>query len=125
MRTLRPTKPTVYGRSQTKQGQALVPAELLKRHLAGTLPDIAKNPEYTHDEHGVQISENLSHMELHELHDLAKRMREEYDKRTAELKEQTSAEYRQQIIDEYKKSHADSLPKPQEPIDPAKPDTAL
>lgn len=117
----KPTPRTVYGVSQTKPGQALIPAELLKRHLAGTLPDIQKHPEFTFDEEGVQISEDLSKLELHELHDLAKELRVEYDRRASELKDESDKAYRQQIIDEFKQSHEENLktPPPTSPNSPA------
>lgn len=96
---------TIYGPSLTKIGQSLKPAELLKRHLAGTLPDIQKRPEYTFDEQGKQIGEDLSSLELHEIHDLARAVRAEYDKRSKELKDENEKVYRQQIIDTYQKEH--------------------
>lgn len=90
-----------YSPSRTKPGQSLIPAELLKRHLAGTLPDIAKVPLYTYDEKGSQISEDLSGLELHELHDLSVRLRAEYDERAKQLKSQAAKEYDAKIIHEY------------------------
>lgn len=104
IRQRRATRPTKYSPSKTKPGQALIPAELLKRHLAGTLPDIQKTPQFTHDENGNQISEDLSHLELHELHDLTLRMKEEYDKRAKKLQEESREKYRQSIIDEHTKT---------------------
>lgn len=110
-----PTKKTKYSPSKTVQGQALVPAELLKRHLAGTLPDIQKTPEFTYDEEGRQVSEDLSGLELHELHDLAQQLVKEYNKRNTEEKVEGEKTYRQQIIDEYKKEHESNLNAPPDP----------
>lgn len=119
MRKMRPNlQKTYYGPSQTIPGQSLIPAELLKRHLAGTLPDIGKNPLYTHDENGKQISEDLSHLELHEMHDLARALRDEYDKRTAQENNESKEQERLRIIEEYKAEHA----KTQGAQQPAPPD---
>lgn len=103
-RKTRASKPTLYGVSKTKPGQALIPAELLKRHLAGTLPDIQHTPQFTHDENGQQISEDLSGLELHELHDLSMRLHSEFKKREAELAVKHSEKLREDIINQYIKS---------------------
>lgn len=89
-------------KSQTVPGQSLVPAELLKRHLAGTLPDIAKTPRYTYNEHGQQISEDLSQLELHELHDLTQNLISEYRDREKELADQADKDYQAKIIADHK-----------------------
>jgi len=99
-----------YGPSQTKPGQSLIPAELLKRHLAGTLPDIQKVPEFTHDEYGKQIGENLNNLELHELHDLGVRLRAEYAKREQELSEENEKKKREAIIAEHQKNLLETAP---------------
>lgn len=104
MRKLRKDKPTVYSPSMTKPGQALIPAKLLERHLAGTLPDIQKQPMFTHDENGQQISEDLSHLELHELFDLTNAMKAEIAKRKKQLDEENEENYKKKIIEEYSKS---------------------
>lgn len=88
--------------SRTIPGQSLLPAELLKRHLAGTLPDIQMNPHYTHDEDGNQIEENLSGLELHELHDLAEKVRGELRERQMELDKKEKEDYENSVIERYK-----------------------
>lgn len=120
MRQLRKQVPVKYSPSKTQPGQALIPAELLKRHLAGTLPDIAKRPLYTYDENGDQISEDLSHLELHELHDLTLRMRDEWTKREKELAQKEASEQEAAIIEKYKASLKPEDPTP--PADPAAPE---
>lgn len=97
------SQPTFYSESKTIPGQSLVPAELLKRHLAGTLPDIQHVPRYTHDEYGNQIDEDLSKLELHELAELADRAKLEVKRRQEEQHEKNSKDSRQRIIDEYLK----------------------
>lgn len=101
MRKIRQSTPTKYSPSKTKPGQALIPSELLKRHLAGTLPDIQKIPLFTHDENGQQISEDLSHLELHELHNLTVAMKSEIRKRQQKLDEEAEENYKKKIIDEH------------------------
>lgn len=109
---IRETLPLKFSPSKTKPGQALIPAELLKRHLAGTLPDIAKVPQYTHDDEGHQISEDLSGMELHELHDLAMRLKHEYAEREKQLAKKAADDYKQSIIDEHTRQNPDPTPGP-------------
>lgn len=109
-RKIRFEKPVQYSPSRTIPGQSLIPAELLKRHLAGTLPDIAKVPLYTYDEKGSQISEDLSGLELHELHDLSVRLRAEYDERAKQLKSQAAKEYDAKIIHDYLQTAASKQP---------------
>jgi len=104
MRPRRAYTPIKYTRSKAIPGQSLIPADLLKRHLAGTLPDIQKHPQFTHDENGEQISEDLSTMELHELHDLTVRIKAEYNERAKKLQEEQREKYRQSIIDEHIKT---------------------
>lgn len=112
MRTIRSTPTIKFGPSVTKPGQALIPAELLKRHLAGTLPDIMKRPQFTHNENGEQISEDLSKLELHELHDLAVQLKQEYDKRAEELKKQAEDDYKKRIIEEHTRLNPPPTPGP-------------
>lgn len=90
--------------SRTIPGQSLIPAELLKRHLAGTLPDIAMGARYTHDEDGNQVDENLQHMELHELKDLAERVREAVRERNEEIRAKNQSAYDDEVIARYKAS---------------------
>lgn len=87
--------------SPTVPGQSLKPAEVIERHLAGTLPDIQKTPQYTHDEDGNQISEDLSKLELHELFDLGARLKREYDERFKEQSDAEAERLKKQHIDEY------------------------
>lgn len=113
MRQLRPTPPIHYSASVTIPGQALIPAELLKRHLAGTLPDIAKRPQFTHDEYGQPTGEqDLSNMELHELHDLAQKVKLEFIEREKQLAKEEGENYRKSVIDEYIKTQTVALEKP-------------
>lgn len=90
--------------SKTIPGQSLQPADVLKRHLAGTLPDIGKTPQYTHDSDGKQISEDLSSLELHELHDLSQLITREYRERAKQVKEETEEANRKTLIAEYLKT---------------------
>lgn len=103
MRTLRKSRVTKFSPSKTKPGQALIPSELLKRHLAGTLPPIQKTPQFTYDENGKQIGEDLSGLELHELHDLTVRLQQEFKKRQSELRKQAEEDYRKAVIEEHTK----------------------
>lgn len=108
---LRQTKPIKYSKSKTIPGQALIPAELLKRHLAGTLPDIQKNPQFTHDEEGKPTGEvDLSRMELHELHELAQQVKSEFIEREKELAKQEADDYKKKVIEEYQASLAQPEP---------------
>jgi len=112
MRQRRPSAPIKYSPSLTIPGQALLPAELLKRHLAGTLPDIQKTPQFTHDEYGQPTGEqDLSHMELHELHDLAAKVKLEFIEREKELAKQESEDYRKSVIQQYL-AQQDPIPTP-------------
>lgn len=92
----------------TKPGQALIPAELLKRHLAGTLPDIDHSPtaRFTYDEDGNQVDEDLSRMELHELYELAEKVRGAVKERQDELAEEKKKAYDEHIRSEYVKELA-------------------
>lgn len=109
-------KPTVYGPSKTIPGQSLYPADLLKRHLAGTLPDIdlSKKYEYHYDENGEQIAEPLP-LEMFELHKLAVALRKRQFEEATEHRKQQAIKQREQIIEEYKRSIQEQQPKPQEP----------
>jgi len=115
MRKLKQDPKRIYSPSKTKPGQALIPAELLKRHLAGTLPDIQKHPQFTHDENGQQISEDLSHLELHELHDLTMAMKAEIAKRQKRLDEESEENYKKKIIAEHQQSISSKQPALEEP----------
>lgn len=113
MRKLRYEEPKKYRPSKTIPGQALIPAELLKRHLAGTLPDLQKNPQFTHDDEGRPTGEqDLSRLELHELHELAQQVKSEFIEREKELAKQESENYRKSVIDDYIKTQTVALEKP-------------
>lgn len=105
-------KPTVYGPSKTIPGQSLYPADLMKRHLAGTLPPIDLSSKYEHhyDEEGKQISEPLP-TEMYELHALAVALRKKQFEAATEHRKQQAEKQRLEIIEEYKKS--------QTPVEPA------
>lgn len=96
--------PTTYGISKTIPGQALKPSELLKRHLAGTLPeiDLSSRYEYHFDEDGKQVAEPLP-LELHEVHRLSVALREEEWKRSLEQRKAQADKHKQDIIDAYVK----------------------
>lgn len=91
--------------SRTIPGQSLLPSELLKRHLAGTLPDIdhSKRYEYHYDEHGEQVAEPLP-IEFHEFHSLAVAIRKRQFEEATERKRQQTDKFKQRVIDEYIKS---------------------
>lgn len=110
MRKLRESRRIKYSPSKTKPGQALIPAELLKRHLAGTLPDIQHTPKFTYDENGKQISEDLSHLELHELHELTLALQKEFNKRQEELRQQAEDDYKKRIIEEHTQQNPPPTP---------------
>lgn len=86
-------------------GQALRPSELLKRHLAGTLPpiDLSGKYEYHYDENGKQVGEPLP-LELHTLHQLSVALRKrQYEEALIEKKKQAE-KHRDDIISEYLKN---------------------
>lgn len=98
--------PTTFGASKTIPGQALIPADLLKRHLAGTLPDIdlSKRYEFHYDENGKQISEPLP-LELHELHKLSVAIRQKQYEAALEHKKKMADKHKEDIIAEYIKNN--------------------
>jgi len=91
--------------SKTLPGQALVPSELLKRHLAGTLPPIdqSKRYEYHYDENGVQIGEPLP-VDYQELHNLAVAIRKRQFEEATKARKAKVEKERAKIIEEYEKS---------------------
>lgn len=101
--------PSTYSTSKTIPGQSLIPAELLKRHLAGTLPDIDKSSkyEYHYDENGEQIGEPLP-IEMHELHKLALALRKKQFEEENVRRAERAKKYRDQLIEEYKAEQAKS-----------------
>lgn len=118
MRKIRKDPAYNAGVSLTKPGQSLIPAELLKRHLAGTLPPIAKVPQYTHNEMGKQFQEDLSCLELHELHDLYHKMKREIHERANAERIENAKNSRQSVIDDYlKKQAASATNQTQNPLD--------
>lgn len=89
----------------TIPGQSLKPSELLKRHLAGTLPPIDHSGkyEYHYDENGEQIAEPMP-LEMHEMYTLAVAIRKRQFEEATKRREEEAKAFRQQIIDEYKAS---------------------
>lgn len=101
----RPTRwspPVVFGPSKTIPGQALRPAELLKRHLAGTLPpiDLRDRYEFHYDENGEQIGEPMP-LEIHEIHRITEKLREAQKAAATEARKKQAEKFKNQIIDEY------------------------
>lgn len=107
-------KPTVYGESRTIPGQGLKPSELLKRHLAGTLPDISSTKfEYHYDEEGNQIGAPLP-LEMHEFHKLAVTIRKRQFEEATRLKAEATQKFKDQVIAEYVKLQSEKQqPEPQ------------
>lgn len=104
-------KKTIYGTSRTIPGQSLIPADLLKRHLAGTMPDIdlSQRYEYHYDENGNQIGEPLP-IELHELHKLALRVRKQQEEAANKLRAEKAKKFRDDLIEQYKKEQLEKNP---------------
>lgn len=97
-------EPTIYSTSKTVPGQSLIPADLLKRHLAGTMPDIdlSQKYEYHYDENGEQIGEPLP-IEMHELHKLALKMRKAQEENANIQRAEKAKKFRDSLIEEYKR----------------------
>lgn len=119
----KPTKPTKFGPSMTIPGQSLKPADLLRRHLAGTLPpiDLSKRYEYHYDEQGNQVAEPLP-LELHEVHRLSVAIRKRQFEEAVEARKLAAQKHKQEIIEEYerlKSEEAKGLPKKVELESPA------
>lgn len=100
-----------YGSSLTIPGQALRPAELLRRHLSGTLPpiDLTKRYEYHYDEQGNQVAEPLP-LELHEVHKLSVAIRQRQYEEALERRKQAAEKHKEQIISEYIKNNPPAKP---------------
>lgn len=98
--------------SQTIPGQALQPAELLKRHLAGTLPpiDLSKRYEYHYDSDGNQVAEPLP-LELHEVHALSVAIRKRQYEEALEHRKKQAEKHKAEIIAEYEKNNPQLIPK--------------
>lgn len=113
---------TKYSHSRTVPGQSLVPSDLLKRHLAGTLPDIDHSSmyEYHYDEDGVQVAEPLP-IEFHEFHKMALQLRKRQIEEANRLRAVQAKKFRDEVIEEYKKSILPKEPTP-ENITPNSPD---
>lgn len=101
----KPVKVTKFGPSLTIPGQALKPAELLKRHLAGTLPDIdlSKKYEYHYDEHGNQVAEPLP-VEMHEMYKLSVAIRQKQYEEALEHRKREAEKHKEEIIAEYERT---------------------
>lgn len=125
-------KPTVYPSSKTIPGQSLRPGELLKRHQAGTLPDIdlSSKYEYHYDENGKQVSVPLP-IEMHELHKYALKYRKRQEELVIEKRKADAEAQRKKIIEEYLKDNPQLDPRtaasgqvdpgtPGEPAEPVK-----
>lgn len=119
----KPSIVTSYGPSRTIPGQSLRPAELLKRHLAGTLPpiDLSKQYEYHYDSEGNQVAEPLP-LELHEVHKLSVAIRQRQYEEAIEARRKAAERHKQEIIDEYIRQNPQLKPKEEKPD---KPDQAL
>lgn len=117
---------TTYGPSKTIPGQSLIPADLMKRHLAGTLPDLDQSQryEYHYDENGVQIAEPMP-LEMYEVHNLAVALRKrQFEEATLQRKAKAEKD-REAIIQAYLKEQQakkDLESKPETP--PVKPTQA-
>ncbi|UDN67886.1 hypothetical protein [robinz microvirus RP_171] len=100
------TKSTVFGPDKTIPGQSLKPSELLKRHLAGTLPpiDLSNRYEYHYDERGIQVAEPLP-LELHEVHKLSVAIRQRQYEEAIEQRKQKAEKHKEEIISEYIKNN--------------------
>lgn len=116
-----PATKTRYGSSKTIPGQSLIPSELLKRHLAGTLPDIdhSKRYEYHFDEEGNRLSHPLP-LEMHEVHKLAVVLRKKQYDEALKQRQEAAAKYRDKIIEEFKAEQAkhELAAKQKEPLVP-------
>lgn len=101
------TPPSTLNRtSQTIPGQTLEPAELLKRHLAGTLPpiDLSNRYEYHYDDQGNQVAEPLP-LELHEVHKLSVAIRQRQYEEALEQRKKNAEKHKEEIISEYIKNN--------------------
>lgn len=116
--------PTKYGPSKTIPGQSLKPAELLKRHLAGTLPpiDLSGRMEYHYDETGKQVAEPLP-LEMHEMHKLSVAIRKRQYEEALEYRKKQLEKHKKQILDEYLKQQEDAKKKASENKDQPDPKT--
>lgn len=114
---------TTFGPSQTIPGQSLKPSELLKRHLAGTLPDIdlSQKYEYHFDEEGKQVAEPLP-LEMHEVHKLSVAIRQRQYEEALEQRRKQAEKHKEEIIAEYVKNNPNLKPKSEETTDAPKPD---
>lgn len=108
---------TKFGPSQTIPGQSLTPSDLLKRHLAGTLPPIdhSDRNEYHYDTEGNQVGEALP-LEMHEMHALAVALRNRQFEEATERRKEEALKFRDRIIAEHE---AQQKLKTQEPNLPA------
>lgn len=102
-----------YGPSKTIPGQSLYPADLMKRHLAGTLPpiDLSGKYEYHYDEQGNPIGQPLP-LEMHKLHELAVALRKKQFEAATEARKAQALKDREKVIEEYKKSVSDQITPP-------------
>lgn len=115
-------KTVVFGPSKCIPGQSLYPADLMKRHLAGTLPpiDLSSKYEYHYDEDGNKIADRLP-TEMYELHALAVALRKKQYEAAIEHRKQQAIKERERIIAEYQQSLSpnsgiDSEPREDRPV---------
>lgn len=94
----------LFTMSRTIPGQSLRPAELMKRHLAGTIPpiDLSNRYEYHFDEKGNQVAEPLP-LELHEVHRLSVAIRKKQYEEALEQRKKQAEKHKQEIIAAYKR----------------------
>lgn len=98
--------PKVKRVSLTIPGQSLKPAELLKRHLAGTLPDIdlKHRYEFHYDENGNQVAEPLP-LEMSEIYKLSVAIRKRQYEEAIEQRKKRAEKHKEEIISEYLKKN--------------------
>lgn len=125
---LKRTNPTPEGqdgweRSRTIPGQSLVPAELLERHLAGTLPEIDQEDKYEYhiNEDGEEIATPMP-LDYIELETLAALYRKRQQEAAIEFRKQEAKELRDKIISDYKAEQAALRPSAEPNLDKENPD---
>lgn len=107
------TSAVKFSASKTIPGQALSPADLLKRHLSGTLPeiDLSSRYEYHFDEHGNKVNEPLP-LELHEVHKLSVAIRKRQYEEALEQRKRDAEKHKEEIISEYIKNNPPKVEQP-------------
>ena len=109
-RSKKDQKKAVYPPAYTHvvPGQSLKPSDLLKRHLAGTLPpiDLSRRYEYHFNEKGEQVLEPLPN-EVHELHKLSVVLRKRQYEEALENRKKAAEKHKADIIAEYERQMAE------------------